>query len=120
MSKPRVMTSFFKLDKDIQEQIKLNYPKGFEKYLIRFKNHKNKFVSALPYETEDKYYMVKMTLEEANKIILEDEDYNERGVLKTTVKESYEAKYEDDDEDFDDDLELDIDEVEIDQSEVDD
>lgn len=112
MSKPRVMTSFFKLDKEIQEQIKLNYPRGFEKYLIRFKNHKKKFVSALPYETDEKYYMVKMSMEEANKIILEDEDYNERGVLKTSVKESYEAKYEEEEE-------LDIEEVEVDPSEAD-
>jgi len=110
MSKPRVMTSFFKLDKEIQEQIKLNYPRGFEKYLIRFKNHKNKFVSALPYETEDKYYMVKMSLEEAHKIILNDEDYNERGVLKEAVQQSYQDKYEDEEEE---DLDLDIDEVEV-------
>lgn len=117
MSKPRVMTSFFKLDKEIQEQIKLNYPRGFEKHLIRFKNHKKKFVSALPYETDEKYYMVKMSMEEANKIILNDEDYNERGVLRTSVKESYEAKYDDDEED--DDIDLDIDEVEVDASEAD-
>ncbi len=111
MSKPRVMTSFFKLPGELQQQIKLMYPRGFEKHLIRFKNHKNKFVSALPFEGEEKYYMVKMSMEEAKKIILEDQDYNERGVLKEDVHQSYESKYtEEQDETMD---ELDIEEIEL-------
>ena len=110
MSKPRVMTSYFKLDPSIQEQVKLNYPRGFEKFLIRFKNHKKKFVSALPYEAADKYYMVKMMLEEANKIIREDEAYNESGILKTNFKEAYEeSKSNKEAEEVVDIVELDVD-----------
>ncbi len=112
MSKPRVMTSYFKLEPSIQQQIKLTYPRGFEKFLIRFKNHKKKFVSALPYEAEDKYYMVKMTLEEANKIILEDEAYNESGILKTNFKEAYEASKKDE-EQVVDLVDMEIDEIEL-------
>ncbi len=112
MSKPRVMTSYFKLDPAIQQQIKLTYPRGFEKFLIRFKNHKKKFVSALPYEAADKYYMVKMTLEEANKIILEDEAYNDSGILKSNFKEAYEASKKEE-EDVVDIVDLEIDEVEL-------
>lgn len=115
MSKPSVITSFGKLPKDIQEQIKLEYPRGFEKFLIRFKNHKKKFVSALPYETEEKNYMVKMSIEEAQRIILADDDYNESGILKLKIQESYQAKFadEDDDEDEDDGL-GDIDDLNVD------
>ena len=113
MSKPRVMTSYFKLDAAIQQQIKLAYPRGFEKFLIRFKNHKKKFVSALPYEATDKYYMVKMTLEEANKIILEDEAYNESGILKTNFKEAYEASKKEEEEDVIDIVDLEMDDVEL-------
>ena len=50
-SKPRVIKDFEKLDKDIQEQIKLEYPEGFEDNLIYFTNKEGKRVSALPFET---------------------------------------------------------------------
>ena len=115
MSKPRVIKAFGSLDSEIQEQIKLSYPRGFEKNLIRFKNAQGKFVSALPFETEEKYYMVKMSIEEAQRIILNDDDYNDRGVLRKDIKEQYEEKFSDDDDDDeeDDDLfdDLDIEEV---------
>ena len=56
--------------------------------------------------------MVKMTLEEANKIILEDEAYNESGILKTNFKEAYEASKNDQDEVVDI-VDLEIDEIEL-------
>lgn len=93
MSKPKAITEFEKLPAEIKEQIKLNYPQGFEKHLISFKNHKKHLISALPYETEEKQYLVKMTREKANAIILEDDDYNDNGMLKLSVKEKYEKKY---------------------------
>ena len=118
MSKPRVLKAFEALDVEIQEQIKLAYPRGFEKHLIRFKNIQGKFVSALPFETEDKYYMVKMSVDEAQQIILNDDDYNDSGVLRSDIKEQYEEKFGDDDdlgldEDLFDDIDIDdIDDVE--------
>ena len=95
MSKPRVIKDFDKLPEEIQEQIKLNHPYGFDKSLISFKNAKNKFVSALPYEAEDRYYLVRMTREEAQDIIEEDDDYDDDGVLKDEVRDDYSDKYED-------------------------
>ncbi len=123
MSKPRVLKAFGKLEPEIQEQIKLAYPRGFEKHLIRFKGIDGKFISALPYETEDRYYMVKMSMQEAQRIILNDEDYNDMGVLKDKARARYEEKFaddldDDDDEDFDDDL--DIDEIEVEETDDDD
>jgi len=54
-------------------------------------------VSALPFETEDKYYLVRMTIYEAERIIEEDDDYDSTGSLKDSAKEEYESKYAEDD-----------------------
>ena len=89
MSKPKVITEFEKLDEDIQNRVKLNYPSGFEKHLITFKNHKKHLISALPYETDDKMYLIKMSREKANLIILDDDDYNHNGILKESFKASF-------------------------------
>ena len=94
-NKPRVVKDYEKLDPGIQEQIKFMYPFGFAKHLIQYKNAEGKFVSALPFETDDRYYLVRMTLIEAKQIIEDDDDYNESGELKESVKEEYEEKYGD-------------------------
>ncbi len=94
-NKPRIVKDYEKLDPEIQEQIKLMYPYGFAKHLIQYKNAEGKFVSALPFETEDKYYLVRMTLIEAKQIIEDDDDYDASGELKESVKEEYEEKYGD-------------------------
>ena len=95
ISKPRVIKDFEKLDVNIQEQIKLAYPLGFEDHLISFNNRDGKRVSALPFEAEDKYYLVRMTVAEAQQIIVEDDDYDEAGQLREEVKEEYTEKNED-------------------------
>ena len=95
-SKPRVIKDYEKLDPAIQERIKLEYPSGYSESLIYFNNKEGKRVSALPFETEDKYYLVRMTVYEAEKIIEEDDDYDSSGSLKSSAKEEYESKYSDD------------------------
>ncbi len=95
LQKPRVIKDFEKLDVQIQQQIKLVYPNGFSDSLIAFTNREGKRVKALPFETEDKYYLVRMTVQEAEAIISEDDDYDDDGVLKDDVKEEYEDKYAD-------------------------
>lgn len=116
VSKPRVFKEYQKLDKEVKEQIKLFFPNGFQKKLITFKLPNGKLMSALPFETEDKHYMVKMTEQEAIKIIKGDSDYDDFGKLKKAVKERYEEKYDDSDDD-DDDEDLDFDEIELDSTE---
>lgn len=101
-NKPRVVKDYEKVGEEILEQIKLNYPYGFQRNLITFKNAQGRYVSALPFETEEKYYLVRMTKSEAAEIIENDNDYNNNGVLKKDVREEYEEKYDDsDDADFD-------------------
>ncbi|MCD6202472.1 MAG: hypothetical protein J7K46_11760 [Bacteroidales bacterium] len=94
-SKPRIIKDYEKLDKQIQEQIKLTYPEGFSQYLITFLNQNGKYVSALPFETDEYYYLVRMTQDEADMIVSADEDYDDEGILKNEVKEIFEDKYAD-------------------------
>ncbi|HZL08729.1 MAG TPA: hypothetical protein VFC65_01940 [Prolixibacteraceae bacterium] len=95
-NKPRIIKDYDKLDPEIQEKIKLEYTSGYSDSLIYFNNKEGKRVSALPYETEDKYYLVRMTIYEAEKIIEDDDDYDSTGSLKDSAKEEYENKYSDD------------------------
>ena len=94
-SKPRVIKDYDKLDPSILEKIKLVYPTGFSEYLIYYFDKDGKNVSALPFETDDKYYLIRMTLSEAERIIEDDDDYDDDGFLKDHVREEYEDKYPD-------------------------
>lgn len=89
-TKPRVVKDYDKLDETVQESIKLEYPFGFEGNLITFTNAEGKKVSALPFETEDKYYLVRMTVAEAQAIIEDDDDYDDDGNLTDEAREQLE------------------------------
>jgi hypothetical protein len=94
-SKPRVIKDFEKLETELQEQIKLAYPDGFFENLIHFYNKEGRKVSALPFETDEKYYLLRMSVEEAKQIIEDDDDFGSDGTLKNSIKEDYEDKYGD-------------------------
>jgi len=94
MSKPKVVKDFDKISEEVLTSIKLEYPYGFENKLILFKNHLGKLVSALPFETEDRYYLIRMTKSEAQEIIEEDDDYNEDGNLTEDAKDKLEEELE--------------------------
>ncbi len=93
--KPKVIKDYDKLDQEVQEQIKLAYPYGFAKHLIFFTNKDGLKVSALPFETDEKHYLVRMTQQEAHQIIQDDADYNELGQLKDESRLDFEDKYAD-------------------------
>ena len=115
-SKPRVIKDFDKMELELQEKIKLTYPSGFSQNLVTYTDKDGKLVSALPFETEDKYYMVRMTVSEASRIIEDDEDYDDLGFLKDEIKDEYEEKYNEEeiDEYPDDEIEEGKDDDEID------
>ncbi len=92
-SKLKVITDFDKLPTDIQEKIKLTYPEGFSDFLVEFKNRHSETVYALPYETEKKYYMVRMSVSKAMQLILDDDDYDDDGYLKDDKKDQFEDKH---------------------------
>ena len=112
VSKPRVIKDFEKLDGVTQEQIKLEYPFGFEDHLVSFTNREGKHVSALPFETVEIYYLVRMTVAEATQLIEDDEDYENQGNLRDEVKAAYEEKLEPSSTDEEQDLFVNIEEEE--------
>jgi hypothetical protein len=95
INKPRVIKDYNKLDKDLQQQIKLVYADGFAENLIHFFDKNGIKITVLPFETEDKYYMLRMTENEAVQIVDDDDDFDDDGFLKTEVKQDYEDKYAD-------------------------
>jgi len=125
-NKPRIIKDYDKLDPEIQEKIKLEYPFGYSENLITFTNKDGLIISALPFETEDKYYMVRMTAREAVRIVEEDDDFDDDGMLKEGIKEEYESKYADVEgvdevaEDLDDDYDDDYDDDDVDDDDDDD
>ncbi len=115
-NKPRIIKDYNKLDKELQQQIKLVYADGFAENLIHFFDKDGIKITVLPFETEDKYYMLRMTENEAVQIVDDDDDFDDDGFLKSEVKQNYEDKYaeldhiadqitEEDDDSYDDDYE---------------
>jgi hypothetical protein len=102
MSKPRIIKDYEKLNPEVLEQIKLVYPRGFHRHLVGFVNRNGEKRMGLPFETEDYYYLIRMSAMEAKDIIAQDDDYDDDGNLKSKVKRAYEDKH--DDLDFLDDL----------------
>ncbi len=95
-AKKRVVKDYENLSEEVINAIKLEYPRGFIKNLITYVNKDGKTISALPYETEEVYYLVRMSESEAKQIILEDDDY-ENGILRDDFEDDL---YNDDDQDF--------------------
>lgn len=101
MSKPRVVKDYNKIDESVIQQIKLRYPEGFENNLVQFVNKEGKTVSALPFEMEDVYYLIRMTVLEAQEIIEDDDDYDDDGLLIDSIREEYEENLEEDEDEDD-------------------
>ena len=125
-SKLRVIQDFEKLPRGLQEQIREMYPDGFTQHLISFTNKDGKLTSALPFETEDKIYLVRMSFEDAD-LAYDEEEYDDDGILikeainDKKAKEIYheESDIMDDDEEEDDDIPDVADEEEDDEEEDD-
>ena len=94
-NKMRLIRDFDKLDEEIKQQIKLTYPNGFSQNLIHFTDKEGRIVSALPFETDIKYYMVRMTSVQAKEIIKKDDDYDDDGTLRDDMRVEYEDKFSD-------------------------
>lgn len=96
MNKPRIVKDYEKLSDKVVEQLKLVYPRGFVNHLVSYTNKDGEQKKGLPFETDDYYYLIRMTENKADLIIEEDDDYDDYGNLKPKVKKSYEDKYDND------------------------
>jgi len=82
MDKKRIVKDYEALPEEVINRLKMEYPYGFAQNLISFTNKEGKRVSALPFETEEIYYLIRMTSIEAEQIIEDDEDYDDEGNLR--------------------------------------
>ncbi len=87
MASKRIVIDYEKLPEDVVNRIKIEYPDGFEENLVTFTNAQGAYVSALPFETEEIYYLVRMTESEARQIIKDDDDYDDTGKLRDDFEE---------------------------------
>ncbi len=103
MAKKRVVKDYDALPEDIVRLVKMKYPTGYADHLLSYNDKEGKKVSALPFETDDTYYLIRMTILEAKRLVKEDEDFDEDGVLRedfadVEVDEEFDGQGEDDDE----------------------
>jgi DNA-directed RNA polymerase subunit delta len=82
MAKKRIVKDYNDLPEEVLNQVKLEYPEGFSQNLVTYTNSEGRIVSALPFDTSEIYYLIRMTEEEAERIIEEDDDYDDEGNLR--------------------------------------
>lgn len=105
MAKKRVVKDYDALSEDITRLVKQKYPLGYAESLVTYNDKEGKKVSALPFETDDTYYLIRMTILEAKRIVKEDEDFDDDGHLKeeiadveVEVDDEFDGAGEDDDD----------------------
>lgn len=60
MSKKKIIKDYHNMPKEIIDDLKEKYPYGYDRHLISFITPKGNIEIALPYETEDISYLIKM------------------------------------------------------------
>lgn len=103
LTKKRVVKDYEALPEDIIRLVKMKYPTGYAEHLVSYTDKEGKKVSALPFETDDAYFLIRMTVLEAKRIVKEDEDFDEDGVLRedfadVEVDDEFDGEGEEDDE----------------------
>ncbi len=73
MGKKRIIKKYEQLEPDVLKLIKQTYPDGFEENLITFQTPTGELALALPFETEETSYLIKMP---NNSLPEEEEDYD--------------------------------------------
>ncbi len=71
-SKPKIIKNYEKLDEKLRSAISEAYPNGFSSELQTFDIGNGKFMTALPFETEQFYYLIKIPVPEEIDEKLED------------------------------------------------
>lgn len=94
MEKKRVVKDYEALNPEILALVKQTYPHGFSTNLVSYANKDGVRVTALPFETEDVYYLIRMTEKRAKEIIENDDDYDDAGNL---IDGTYDSENEEED-----------------------
>lgn len=60
MGKKRIIKSYEQLSEELVNKLKEKYPDGYEDRTITFTNPRGEIEVAIPFETEDIYYLIKL------------------------------------------------------------
>ena len=60
MGKKRIIKSYEQLSEEMVERLKAKYPDGYEEKTITFTNPRGEIEVAIPFETEEIYYLIKL------------------------------------------------------------
>ncbi len=74
VSRPKLVKDWDKMPKEIVAAIKAEYPNGFSHKLINYTTPKGEKVLALPYDTDDIAYLVRVTVMESKNVFKDDDD----------------------------------------------
>ncbi len=80
--KKRLVTSFQKLTPEMQAQVKEKYPLGFNDAMMRIDKPNGDFFYAVPLETEDIFYLVKIDVK------IDDSEKMEKDLFSDEIVES--------------------------------
>lgn len=95
MNKKRIIVDYKSLPDNMLERLAIQYPDGFNDFIIKYTNSNGDRVSAVPVETEDTYYLVKMSV--ALRQMVDDVDIEE--IDPEDLGEEFSMDNEDDDDD---------------------
>ena len=74
-AKKRLVTSFNNLAPELQDAVKAAYPLGYTDYMMRIDKPNGDFFFAVPFETEEISYLVKIDVKIDDASTEEDKDY---------------------------------------------
>jgi len=60
VGKKRIIKSYEQLSEEMVERLKAKYPDGYEDRTITFTNPRGEIEVAIPFETEEIYYLIKL------------------------------------------------------------
>jgi DNA-directed RNA polymerase subunit delta len=60
VGKKRIIKAYEQLSEELVEKLKEKYPDGYEDRTITFTNPRGEIEVAIPFETEDIYYLIKL------------------------------------------------------------
>ncbi len=72
--KKRLIKDFDKLEKEFQQKLKLEYPDGFTNSLVSYYDKEGKRQTAVPYATDEIYYLIRIKPEAPRKKAKEEAD----------------------------------------------
>ena len=96
MDKKRVIVDYKSLPENMLERLAVQYPEGFDDCIIKYTNSRGDRVSAVPVETEDTYYLVKMSVQLRR--MVDDVDIEE--IDPEDLGDEFSMDTEDDDSDY--------------------